>query len=360
MSKRNGTLDVLRSLAIVMVVMCHTVIAYGPPKGLEVLQLGGKGVDLFFVLSGWLLGHQLLSELKSSGSIDVPRFWLRRWLRTLPAYYAVLALTFAWQVAGRGNRALDWSYLFFGQTYLSDLPYFGVSWSLCVEEHFYLAVAPLLLMFWQHRRARYLLPVLLLLPPICRAMGWYGSLYQTHVRWDQCACGVALAWVAVFRPNAWSRLCRWAPAAALIGLAIALFNFGTRVYGTCGIEDLGPLPWAMVGASGVLLANSSNFWKYRFHPWGMRYLADRSYAIYLLHVEAYAILKHFPRLPFPIYLFLVWAIALGLAELLYRGIERPFMQAREWFSFSCAGHSTAPVPKSAVAPVAEPVVMPAV
>ena len=240
MSRRNGTLDTLRSLAIVMVVTCHAVSAYGSPESLHVLQMGGKGVDLFFVLSGWLLGHQLLMELKSTGSIDVPRFWLRRWLRTLPAYYAVLGLTFAWQAIGRGNQGLDWSYVFFGQTYLSDMPYFGVSWSLCVEEQFYLAVAPLLLLFFRHRRALPLLPLLLLVPPVCRAMGWYGSLSQTHVRWDQCAVGVVLACVAVFRPGWWQQLCRLAPVVALGGLAAAGFNAASRCNPGWGTGDLAP------------------------------------------------------------------------------------------------------------------------
>src|SRR5262245_7175385 len=133
LARRNGSLDLLRSLAIILVVNCHCVGAHGDAAALHVLQLGGKAVDLFFVLSGWLLGYQLLSEFRDTGTIDVRRFWLRRWLRTLPAYYAVLLLTFLWQIAARHNYELCWSYLLFGQTYLTDMPYFGVSWSLCVE-----------------------------------------------------------------------------------------------------------------------------------------------------------------------------------------------------------------------------------
>ena len=96
------------------------------------------------------------------------------------------------------------------------------------------------------------------------------------------------------------------------------------------------MSWALIGASAVLLANSSGFWKHGFRPWGARYLADRSYSLYLLHVEAFVLLKQVPGLPFPVYLALVWMIALGLAELLYRGVERPFMQTREWFAASRA------------------------
>lgn len=334
MKRRNGSLDILRGLAILMVVNCHAVSAYGSSAALYPLQLGGKGVDLFFVLSGWLLGYQLLSELKSSGTVDVSRFWYRRWLRTLPAYYAVLAMTFLWQAAGRGQTDLCWSYLFFGQTYLTDMPYFGVSWSLCVEEHFYLAIAPLLVMFFRYPKTRWLLPVLLLVPPVCRGMGWYGNSTQTHVRWDQCACGVGLAYVAVYRHHLWQRLCRFAPLIALAGLSAAGANVLTRFHPEWGAADLGPLPWAMIAVSLVLLGNSSPFWKQRFHLPGARYLADRSYSLYLLHVEALALLKHAPTLPFPVYLALVWIIGLLLAEVLYRAVEQPFMQAREWFAAS--------------------------
>ena len=85
MSNRNHSLDILRSLASVLVVNCHLASTLGGDGTLSALQLGGRGVDLFFVLSGWLLGHQLLAELRKTGKVEVGRFWRRRWLRTLPA-----------------------------------------------------------------------------------------------------------------------------------------------------------------------------------------------------------------------------------------------------------------------------------
>src|SRR5579883_1610736 len=137
MSHRNGSLDVLRALAIVMVVGCHLATGFAPGSPVAVaLGNGGRGVDLFFVLSGWLLGRQLFAEAAATGTVDVRRFWLRRWLRTLPAYYAVLAAQIA-VLAVRGKGSLiDWRYLIFLQNYIPDPPYFAVSWSLCVEEYF--------------------------------------------------------------------------------------------------------------------------------------------------------------------------------------------------------------------------------
>src|SRR6516165_1345813 len=78
--RRNPALDVLRSLAIIMVVNCHVAGTFAPAPDQsysKVLQLGGIGVELFFVLSGWLLGRQLCLELADTGTIDVWRFWLR-------------------------------------------------------------------------------------------------------------------------------------------------------------------------------------------------------------------------------------------------------------------------------------------
>lgn len=334
MLRRNHALDIVRCIAIVLVVNCHAVGASESYSALNFLRLGGKGVDLFFVLSGWLLGQLLLIELKTTGTIDIPRFWYRRWLRTLPAYYAVLALTFAWQIVGRSNTNLCWSYLFFGQNYFSILPYFSVSWSLCVEEHFYLLVAPLLLFFFRVPWTRYtVLPALLLIPSICRAFGWHHCVDETHVRYDQCATGVALAFLSVFVPELWTRLCRLAPWLFLASLIPVGFNVYNRVRQDAQFGDFGPLPYALIFASWILLANSSPFWQ-NCRIFGARYLADRSYAVYLLHGEAFAILKRFPTLPFFLFLPLTWLLSLMLAEILYRFVERPIMRSREKFSLT--------------------------
>jgi peptidoglycan/LPS O-acetylase OafA/YrhL len=329
MSKRNGSLDVLRALAIVWVVNCHIVSSYGKATHLSVFQLGGKGVDLFFALSGWLLGRQLINELRQTSTIDVRRFWYRRWLRTLPAYYAVLVPTLLWQCLSKGPSWKYVTFFFFGQNYLPQMPCFGVSWSLCVEEHFYLLVAPLLLLFFRHRTAVVLMPVLLLLPAFCRVMGWYHSHEETHVRWDQCASGVVLAYFSVFRPTVWNWLCRWAPALALSGLALASFNVLTRLNPQWQIKDLDTTFWLFIFAAWVLLGNSSESWKTRFRSPPIRFLADRAYSLYLLHVESFAVLKRFGNLSFLEYAALSWLISLALAEVLYRAVELPFMNARE-------------------------------
>ncbi len=107
----------------------------------QLAEAGDAGVDLFFVLSGYLIASIAIKETTKSGSIDVPRFWFRRWMRTLPAYYCVLIVLWLGDffMQAKGQWSPRWSFLLFLQT--SIIPFetmrFSWSWSLCVEELFY-------------------------------------------------------------------------------------------------------------------------------------------------------------------------------------------------------------------------------
>ena len=329
------SLDLLRSYAIVSVVIAHATLAFGAPPALAPLQFGGTGVDLFFVLSGWLLGRQLVLELQSRRNISFVHFWSRRWMRTVPAYYVVLLFTFAEQVILNHNHDLRWSYLFFGQTYLTSLPYFFVSWSLCVEEHFYLLVAPLLLVAF--RLKRWGIPfigIILVVPVTCRALGWYHTLEETHVRFDECLTGVVLAAVSVFAPVLWRRLCSLAPVFAGVAGAVYAWIVWIRWHPGHGIWPDEQTACAFIFGSFVLLGVSSEKWKKRLYLPGCSFLAKRAYSVYLLHVESLALLRRLHPESFVVFLVLTWTITLVGAEILYRLVELPVMNARESFSFS--------------------------
>jgi len=331
------SLDLLRSYAIFSVVVAHTVVAFGAPPSLAPFRFGGTGVDLFFVLSGWLLGRQLMLELRDHGTISVTRFWTRRWMRTLPAYYAVLLLTFFQQVVLSHNTDLKWSYLFFGQNYLTDLPYFFISWSLCVEEHFYLLIGPLLVLAYFLRRWGVVLVVAVFLAPaVCRSMGWYQSLEQTHVRFDECLTGVLLAAASVFAPQLWRLLCRAAPVLASLGICVYLWIAWTRWHPQHSIWPDEQTACEFAFGSMLLLAVSSDAWKRRLYLPGCGYLATRAYSIYLLHPEGLALARRMHLDSFLLFCVVSWLITLVASELLYRGIERPVMDARERFAISKA------------------------
>src|SRR5437588_7214803 len=91
--ERQPGLDLLRAFAIIVVVIYHAGIMGFPLPG-RVHRFGWIGVDLFFVLSGYLIGGQLLAPLARDQSIQLGRFFARRALRIMPAYFAVLAIYF--------------------------------------------------------------------------------------------------------------------------------------------------------------------------------------------------------------------------------------------------------------------------
>src|SRR5438876_11772345 len=93
MTTRNQCLDVLRGVAIILVLLCHYSQALG--LGSALLDVGGCGVDLFFVLSGFLISGLLFSEFEKTGKINVKLFLIRRAFKIYPPFYSLLALTAA-------------------------------------------------------------------------------------------------------------------------------------------------------------------------------------------------------------------------------------------------------------------------
>jgi len=140
--KHLAGLDHLRALAIILVFLCH-YRAYDRPAWVNEIGLfGWTGVDLFFVLSGYLIGNQLMQQLKTKHSIGFSEFYLNRALRIFPAYFVVIFLYFTFPfIRERDGIAPLWQFLTFTQNF--DLDFgneatFSHAWSLCIEEQFYL------------------------------------------------------------------------------------------------------------------------------------------------------------------------------------------------------------------------------
>ena len=332
---RNAWLDSLRAFAIIAVVTCHSAAGFcdatnHPRTGIyAALGLGGHGVDLFFVLSGWLLGGVLFREQQRTQSIQLRRFWMRRWLRTLPAYYAVLALTLGQRFFQGRNELSDLWYFVFAQTYaLSELPFLGISWSLCVEEHFYLLIAPLLLLGGRRNILVSVILLVLILSPACiRWSGLQTNVNQTHLRIDQCTMGVLLAHLSIAYPRVFERLKALLPVLLPATVVILLGMFLAR-YANIPF-DLPLLAYAGLSGILVVLSQANDFWRSSAtHPI-LRYIAIRSYSLYLVHVEAIAAMKYFNWNHFIFYAIATWALSIAIAELLYRLVELPGMQWRD-------------------------------
>ena len=140
-------LDTLRAVAILAVMLYH-LRPFLPESVSVVAQFGWMGVDLFFVLSGYLIGTQLLKPYAAGDRPSIGGFYRRRAYRILPTYVVVLWIYFAFP-AWRESPTLPslWQFLTFTvNLFFVDFSQHAFShvWSLCVEEHFYL-VLPLLI-----------------------------------------------------------------------------------------------------------------------------------------------------------------------------------------------------------------------
>lgn len=157
---RSASLDLLRLFACLLVIGRHAIPKLENPGPILAAweRCGWIGVDLFFTLSGWLIGGLLLAELRKTGELRIGRFLWRRALKIYPAYYALLAYTFARTFASGGTDAIagllrdGWSCLVLAQNYLGEHYPWGHTWSLAVEEHFYLTI-PFVLLFAFRRHA---------------------------------------------------------------------------------------------------------------------------------------------------------------------------------------------------------------
>ena len=174
-------------------------------------RLGAYGVDLFFVLSGWLIGGLYWKELERNKSVEIVRFWFRRWLRTVPPYLFILPIAYLAVNLSRGE-VFDFRYLLFLQNYETKIPFFLISWSLCVEEHFYFFL-PLVLLFTTRIKIRPIvfLPILAsmsllfrIVDPLAVPNSSFGyAETATHIRFEGLVIGVWLAYVNIKNLNLW-------------------------------------------------------------------------------------------------------------------------------------------------------------
>jgi peptidoglycan/LPS O-acetylase OafA/YrhL len=142
-----GALDGLRALSILAVVWHHT---YEAPTGWRATERGFLGVDLFFVISGFLIVTLLLRERERHGRVSLKNFYLRRFLRIFPVYYGLLIfLCILFVTVGRNAKMADsffhdlpWA-LSYTSNWVGLLTFLEITWSLSAEEQFYLLWPPI-------------------------------------------------------------------------------------------------------------------------------------------------------------------------------------------------------------------------
>lgn len=345
-------LDTLRALAIALVLMSHYngFVRHSPGFG-AIGNIGWAGVDLFFVLSGYLIGNQLLAPAARGESLDLRTFFARRLLRTLPNYYAVLAVYLMLpdsSIAGK-SIAPVWRFLTFTQNFgMNYGETFTHSWSLCIEEQFYLVLPLVIITLVGSRRSPRLLWCALV-AAIAAGMTARGIAfmdgkdvfaasvyYSSFGRFDELLPGVAIALLKNFHPVGFARMLRYGHALLVAGLASA----AAVLYGVMNEAPTAFLAstfgFSLVAFSFALLtcsALSPSSLLNRLHIPGASSLAQWSYAAYLAHKPVFMALS--PELQkwgvdtsASMTIIIVMAIGILSGWLLYILIETPFMKLR--------------------------------
>ena len=344
-------LDGLRAVAVVAVLLYHSY-------DLRMFRGGFLGVDVFFVLSGYLITSVLVSGYRSAGRIDLRNFWLRRARRLLPALFLVLGVTCAYtalflphDAAGLRIDALaslgyvtNWHLIFGSQSYFETIGRPSMVqhlWSLAVEEQFYL-LWPLILgggfALFRRRRRRLALAVVAGAGASALLMGmlydpsadpsrvFYGT--DTHASGLLLGAALAFVWPS-WRLSA--KTGKHAPLlldiVGLVGLGTLLWCFQNVSEFDTGLYHGGYFAFGVVATVVVAVAvhPAARLTRVLLGNGPIRWIGIRSYGIYLWHWPVYQVTR--PELDvqvrgFPL-LALRCVITVSLAALSYRFVEAP-------------------------------------
>jgi peptidoglycan/LPS O-acetylase OafA/YrhL len=331
--KRVYGLDILRAVAILLVVYGHSMIYFGY-NSYNVPYLG-DGVTLFFVLSGFLIGKIYFKTVQKDAA-SLVTFWTRRWLRTLPAYFFVLVIM---MILTRHNLL---SYFTFTQTLFNgNADTYSESWSLCVEEWFYLIVPLVLYILYRVTKNKkdsiYAIVFFIILISIVRVLrtsssmpvwDWDNFIKRTVVtRLDSIMYGVLAAYLTLYSKIKLQKL-------FIPGLIIWVINFSIyNIYGYTSYQIWFDIPIESIAAFVMLpyLASVKTGKGVLFRS--LTFISKISYSIYLLNLSPVkAILNNDHIQPIiklvpPVLVFFI--VSFGGAYLLYRFVEKPFMKLRD-------------------------------
>lgn len=304
------SLDILRLLAVVMVIGHHmertpTDLS---PVAKAVLDAwwshGGLGVDLFFVLSGLLVSGLLFSEYKKHGEISVPRFYLRRGWKIYPAFYFMLGFTWLYQLLVAGYKMRDrpfFSELFFIQSYQAG--FWNHTWTLAVEEHFYLLLPLFLLALTRWRRGAadpfravpYFVAAACVVVLVGRIINfqvrddysYITHVFPTHLRIDALFFGVAIGYLYHFHCDSFCNTFRpWRYALIAAGAALM---FGSLLVGSPSDKYIHTFGFTQhyLGAAAIIVgALLCHFPRNRLTTI-LATLGSYSYSIYLWHMAIF-------------------------------------------------------------------------
>lgn len=338
-NKRHITaLDGVRGIAIVAVILHHGTVLPAVDSGsafiLRFAEFGAHGVDLFFVLSGFLITSQLFARNSDQGNLGW--FYLRRSMRIIPLYYAVLCFVFLIlplalkatgfedKLATQESYAHNWPwYAGFASNIKNALDghftnaALDVSWSLAIEMQFYL-LWPWVVIFCQRRTLKNIIWSVIIISPILRAAAWILGANWIQIlvlpifRADTLLWGAMLAICASEPPSSsrvMTNLKNSVPWVSVLILSLVLIGAWNRQNTFTSVLGYSLFGLAAAGIIALLLTSPPNnpirkIFEHRFFVW----ISIYAYGLYLIHLPVRAFLRdviyspeQFLQAPFPPY-----------------------------------------------------------
>jgi peptidoglycan/LPS O-acetylase OafA/YrhL len=302
-------LDHLRAFAILYVILFHYQF-FGHPAWVKTIAgFGWSGVDLFFVLSGFLISGQLFGTIAKGKQISLSEFFIKRFFRIIPPFLFVVILYASFPTLREwGHLSPIWRYLTFTLNFGLDLRKYGTfthAWSLCVEEQFYFFLPLLFVLFSYFKmgsKAIYLLIALFIGGFIIRFWSWnhfiepvlstdnYGAYwneyiyYPTYNRLDSLLVGVSIAGLYTFYPSVKTMVNKYCNLVMLLGIVLWVISYlvckGYSTYNTTmwGFPLIA-LSYGLILAAVVCPTSPV----YRFKSYVIAQIATLSYSMYLTH-----------------------------------------------------------------------------
>lgn len=350
--ERQPGLDLLRALAIIVVVIYHAGI-FGFELPHRVHRFGWIGVDLFFVLSGYLIGGQLLSPLARGQPIKLRRFFFRRMLRIMPAYLVTLAVYFSLPSLREFPEISPlWKFLISAQNIdLRGGTAFSHAWSLAIEDQFYLLLPIILMLVSRWPRSGLIVPCVILVgglvlrgvlahlhPAENGGVSFRGFqkwiYYPTWTRLDPLVCGVMLAAIARFRSCWWTRLMSSATWLWLPGLVAIIYGLHLGDDDLTVATCVWQFPLIAFGMAALLICAVSPRLPFsRMEIPSASFFASIAYSVYLSHkLVIHALIQlcagyNVALTSLPAILLVQFCIYCA-GVLLFLGVERPFLLLR--------------------------------
>ncbi len=355
---RSFGLDFLRSIAITLVIIEHLswfLLTYIQPNVLHSFTfIGLFGVELFFILSGFLIGNIVLRIKFENLRSDLLNFYIRRWMRTLPLYFLAIIIFELISFLISKEFAPHWHYYFFLQNFTSNsAEFFGVSWSLVIEEWFYLILPLLIYVFTKNKtmKKKLLLSLVvsvLLLNAIRILFVWKDDpLFDSEIRksvlyhLDPLFVGVILALIQKDHPHLYNKLYR-INIMIFANFTLIVFAFYYMYLGIFNMIDQSfflrtfsfPLI-ALCMAINLIFFEKNSFINKTMASkkivfYSVSTISLISYSLYVWHYEIDKYLSYLgraldiPLLMIPLAIFL--SIALSILSFIY--IEKPFLNIR--------------------------------